>query len=86
MCLISGTINISFNHIPSSSNMVESVLKDYRIGHENTVSQDRWSLVTGSVPLKCETFWQEYVVLQDRWSLMAVVSQDGFHCSTYNDI
>ncbi len=37
------------------------------------VSQDRWSLVTGSVALKCRTFCQEYVILQDRWSFMAVV-------------
>ncbi len=44
------------------------------------VSQGRWSLVAGSVILKCETFCQEYVVLQDRWSFMAVVSQDIFQC------
>ncbi len=36
--------------------------------------------MTDSVALKCGTFCQEYVVLQDRWSLMAVVSQDRFHC------
>ncbi len=27
-----------------------------------------------------ETFYKEYVVLQDRWLLMAVASQDRFHC------
>ncbi len=32
---------------------VESALKDYPIGHKNMVFQDRWSLVTGSVALKC---------------------------------
>ncbi len=31
---------------------VEPVLKDYPIGHENVVFQDRWSLVTGSIVLK----------------------------------
>ncbi len=61
-------------------NTVEPVLKDRSIGHKNMVSQDRWSLVTGSVALKCGTFCQEYVVLQHRWSLMAVVSQDRFDC------
>ncbi len=57
----------------------EPVLKDRPVDHKNIVCQDRWSLVTGSVALKCNTFCQEYVVLQDR-SLMAVVSQDRFHC------
>ncbi len=50
-------------------------------GHKNVVSQDRWSLVIGSVILACGSFWQEYVVLHNRWSLMAVVSQDRFHCN-----
>ncbi len=64
---------------------VEPVLKDRLICHKNRVSQDRWSLVTGSITLKCRTSWQEYVVLQDMWSFMAVVSQDRFHCtSVYN--
>ncbi len=63
------------------STTVEPVLKDAPIGHKNVVSQDRWSLVTGSVALKCGTLRQEYVVLQDQWSLMAVVSQDRFHYS-----
>ncbi len=62
-------------------NTVEPVLKDRPTGHKNMISQDRWSLVTGSVTLKCGTFCQEYVVLQDRWSLMAVVSQDRLHCN-----
>ncbi len=57
---------------------VEPVLKDHPIGHTNVVSQDRWSLVTGLITLKCRTFCQEYLVSQDRWSLMAVVSQDRF--------
>ncbi len=60
---------------------VEPALKDRPIGHKNMVSQDRWSLVTGSVALKCGTFCQEYVVCQDRWSFMTVVSQDRFHCT-----
>ncbi len=46
------------------------------------VFQDRWSLGTGSITLKCGTFCLEYVALQDRWSLMGVVSQDWFHCSS----
>ncbi len=35
------------------------------IGHKNVVSQDRWSLVTGSFTLKCVIFCQEYLVFQD---------------------
>ncbi len=38
---------------------VESVLEDRPIGHKNMVSQhaqERWSLVTCSVALKCGTF------------------------------
>ncbi len=61
-------------------NTVEPVWKDHPIGHKNVVRQDRWSLVTGSVVLKCGSFCQKCVVCQDRWSLMAVVSQDRFHC------
>ncbi len=60
------------------SNTVEPVLKDHPIGHKNVVCQDRWSLVTGSVILKCRSFYQKCVVCQDRWSLMAAVSQDSF--------
>ncbi len=62
------------------STTVEPILKNYPIGHKNMVSQDKWFLVTGSFTLKCRTFCQELVVLQDRWSLMAVVSQNRFHC------
>ncbi len=62
-------------------NTVEPVLKDHPIGCKNVVCHDRWSLVTGSVMLKCKSFCQKCVVFQDRWSLMAVVSQDRFHCS-----
>ena len=29
------------------------------------VSQDRWSLVTGSITLKCGTFCQEYLAFKD---------------------
>ncbi len=59
---------------------VEPVIQDHPIGHKNMVSQDRWSLVTGLMALKCRTFCQAYVVFQDRWSLITVVSQDRFHC------
>ncbi len=48
---------------------VGPVLKDHPTGHNNVVCQDRWSLVTGSVILKCRSFCQKYVVFQDRWSL-----------------
>ena len=47
---------------------------------QTIVSQDRWSLVTHAFTLKSRTFCQKLVVLRDRWSLMAVVSQDRFHC------
>ncbi len=69
------------NFVLVSTGTVEPVLKDHPIGRKNVVCQDRWSLVTGSVILKCRFFCQKYVVCQDRWSLMAVVSQDRFHCT-----
>ncbi len=47
----------------SIPNTVEPVLKDYPIGHTNVVFQDRWSLATVSITLKCRTFCQEYVGL-----------------------
>ena len=50
-------------------NTVEAVLKDHPIGHKNVVCQDRWSLLTGSVILKCRSFCPKCVVFQDRWSL-----------------
>ncbi len=34
-----------------------------------------------SVILKCRSYCRKCVVCQDRWSLMAVVSQDRFHCT-----
>ena len=57
------------------------MLKDRPTSHKNMVSQDRLSLVTDSIVLKCGTFCQEYMVLQDRLSLIAAVSQDRFHCT-----
>ena len=41
---------------------VEPVLKDHPSGHTKVASLDTWSLVTGSVALKCRTFSQEYQV------------------------
>ncbi len=32
---------------------LEPVLKDHPFRHRNVVSQDRWSLVPGSIALKC---------------------------------
>ncbi len=61
--------------------VVEPVLKDYTMGHANVVSGDRWSLVAGSITLRCRTFRQKYVVFQCKWSFMPVVSQDRFHCN-----
>ena len=40
-------------------NTVEPVLKDHPIGRKNVVCQDKWSLVTGSVILKCRSFCQK---------------------------
>ncbi len=62
---------------------VEPVLKDHPIGHRNVVSQDRWSLVTVSV------YWNVGPSAKNGWllktggliMLMAVVSQDRFHCT-----
>ena len=64
-----------------NNDTVEPSLKDHPIGQKNVVSQDKWSLATGSVILKCRTFCQECVAFEDRWSLMGVVSQDRFHCT-----
>ncbi len=44
-------------------------VENHPIGHKNVVCQDRWSLVTGSVILKCKSFCQKCMVFQDRWSL-----------------
>ncbi len=65
---------------------VEPVLKDHPICHKNVVFQDRWSLVTGLVILKCRSFYRKCMVCQDRWSLMAVVPQDRFHCTQIVDL
>ncbi len=61
---------------------VEPVLIDHPICLKNVVCQDRWSLVTGSVTLKCWSFYQKCVVCQDRWSLMAGLWRQ---VSLYND-
>ncbi len=61
---------------------MELVMKDQSVRQKNVVSQDRWSLVTGSITLKCESFCQEYTILQVRWSLITMVSQDRFQCIT----
>ncbi len=59
-------------------------LKRLPIGYKN-VSQDRQSLVTRSITVIYRTFCWEYLVFRDRWSLMAVVSQDSFHCTVLQD-
>ena len=71
-----------------SQGTVKPVLKDHPICYNHLVSQNRCSLVTGSMTLKCRTFCLEYVVLQNRWSTMAVVSQDMVYCSyhTYHKV
>ncbi len=64
--------------------MVELVLKDHTIGHKSIVSQDKWSLMTGSISLKCGTFCQEYLVRRLKTgSLMEVVSQLTRQVSQY---
>ncbi len=64
------------------SGTVEPLLKDHRIGH----CQDRWSLVTCSVILKCRSFCQNLcVICQDRWSLMGgftTVSVINYCCNS----
>ncbi len=45
------------------------------------VSQDRWSLVTGTITLKWMIFCQGYVVFQDRWSQSSGLSrQVSLYC------
>ncbi len=57
---------------------VKPSLKDHPIGHKNVVCQDRWSLVTGSVILKCRSYCRKYVVCQDRWSHGSGLSKQLF--------
>ncbi len=47
------------------------------------VSQDRWSLVTGSVALKCVTFCKEYVVLKVVSHSSGLSRQVSLYFSTY---
>ncbi len=57
---------------------VGPVLKGHPIGHKNMVSQDRWSLVTGSY---C-TEMQDSLPGARGPSRQVVDSQDGFHCTS----
>ena len=41
---------------------VEPVLKDHPVGHKCMVSQDRLSLVPGSIALNCSTYCKKYSV------------------------
>ncbi len=41
----------------------------------HTLSQNKWSLVTGTITLSYRSFYQEYMVFEDRWSVMAVVNE-----------
>ncbi len=73
--------------IDTPSSTVESVLRDHPIGHKNVVCQDKRSLVTGSVMLKCGSLCQKCVVCQDRWSLkigftIQNISPPDYHFST----
>ncbi len=61
---------------------LEPVLKDHSISHK-CISQDRWSLVTGSFASKCGTYYQEYVVLKDTWSVLAPCSALSRQVSLY---
>ncbi len=65
---------------------MKPVLKDHSIGHKYAVSQDRWSLVTDSIILKCRTrFYLECVVFQDR-TLKGVAFHDRFYCTIFKEI
>ena len=48
----------SFIHIHTCLVQWNLLLKDHPNGQKNMVSQDRWSLVTGSFTLKCRSFGQ----------------------------
>ncbi len=59
---------------------VKSVLKDHSSQQVNVVSQDRWSLVTGSlICLEQQVFVPENRGLSERRGLKAVVSQNRLH-------
>ncbi len=67
-------------------NTLEPVLKNHPMSHINVFSQDRWSLVTGSITMKYRTFRQEYLVFQDsglsiQVSLYVVVGCGGGNSS-----
>ncbi len=72
---------MNFTEYRLLSGTLEPVLKDHPT--KNVVCQDRWPLLTGSSILKCRSFCRKCMVCQDRWSLMAVVSQDMFHCMQF---
>ena len=67
----------------TESNTVEPVLKDHPIGHKNLVCQDRWSLATGSVILKCMSFCRKCMALSRnvvswQWSLKTGFTVERF--------
>ena len=59
---------------------VEPLLKDYTI--LSLKISDLWWEIQLYRNMGQPPFCQEDAVLQERWSLMAVVSQDRFHCKT----
>ncbi len=61
---------LSYLQVSAYTTMVMCITSQ-SIGHKNIVSQDRWSLVTGSIAVKCGTFGQYYLAFQDL--MMAVV-------------
>ena len=39
------------------------------------LSQNKWSLVTGTIPLSYRSSYREHMVFEDRWSVMAIVDK-----------
>ncbi len=62
--------------------LILAVAKQKKLfGDKNIVSQDRWSLVTGSITLRCMTSSvNNIVIFEDRWPLTPVC-YTRFYCS-----
>ncbi len=71
----------------ASCTAVELVLKDRPIVHKNMVSQDRWSLVTGSFTLKYRIFcknWWSFKTGSLSWESWQWAFKIGFTVSSKN--
>ena len=59
---------------------VEPVLRDDLFCPAKTVSQDRWSLITGTESYSTHLYTPMKTVVQDEWLLITGAAQDRFYC------